>query len=125
MNHDRAFQLNNGRWQYATLNKRGGGPICGCHGAEGHDTAEEAERHYYDTSLANLTLRTSTTPGEARPCHECGTWTDSAVSMPFHGPFDKDSIPCCPTHMPDTDDEARALATKVSPFRAGMESYHS
>ena len=128
MNHHTAFQPPHlhGRWQYALLSERGGGPVCGCAWDDGHETREAAERHAYGTTVAHIYVHQWDDPNERRQCF-CGEWTNHRVSFRGH-PYHIEAIrPVCLAHAtPFFDDATRPAAVEqMFPFRPGLESWSS
>lgn len=127
MNHIVQFQPPHldGKWQIASLNRRGGHPVCGCTVEEGHDTAEEAHRHHHETDLAYATMRSIHETDSARKCERCGEWTPKVVMGPWPGRFSSVLVFLCDEHLPTTDDEVRAVIEATAPFHASYEAWES
>lgn len=83
---------------------------------EPHATREEAERHYYEWSLAEVTeVETS----NAVKCERgCGTWTNKYLGHPgLSGYFPATFL--CDFHR------SREVLAKVHPFKPGIQVMHS
>lgn len=127
MNHYVAMQPPHlaGLWQYAMLNSRGGGPICGCTSDQGHDTSEGAERHLYDTVIDNMVApHTWADPELLQRCERCSEWTDARLMVQVHH-FDHAGVHVmCPVcAAPFTAENWRAAVRELVPFRPGAESW--
>jgi hypothetical protein len=120
MNHYTAFQPPHldGQWQYAMLGKRGGGPICGCE--HDHATQEEAERHLYETALANAHVHSWETPDEQRKCEICDEWTTFKTVVRLRHIHNDVHVLCTAHQVREGDSDAvRAMI----PFQPGVESF--
>ena len=131
MNHYTAFQPPHlaGKWQFAMLARRGGGPVCGCGPDDGHATRQAAERHAYDTSIAHAHAHQWDDVDVRRRCaHQgCDEWTNHRVHVrcwPYH--FDE-VLGMCTTHSALLfAGETRAAAiAELFPFKPGLESWGS
>jgi len=132
MVHLTAFQPAdlNGLWQFAFLGSRGGGPICGCDRSEGHSTREEAERHYYETTLARATCQTYDDPDTQQRCESCGEFTTHRVWIvgDIYGHRDPVHV-LCPAHAVGLGNEQVSPQVgrlrELVPFIAGVEMWES
>lgn len=119
-----------GRWQFCFLGSNGGGPICGCAREEGHATREEAERHYYEATIARARVTTYEEPDVQRKCEDCGAFTTHRVGV--HGDIYGHRDPVhvlCPAHAVglgngDVSPQMSRLR-EVVPFVAGIETWGS
>lgn len=89
MNYHKARQTaDKTGWDWTTMNDgqiwRSG--ACRDHGAGGHATREEAERHFYDGELDRL--RESEHADQQFKCAVCGAWTTKALGTNYVGPVD-------------------------------------
>lgn len=115
MNYEQARQReSDGRWDWTVRNDDriwATGP-CGEH-TDGHATAEEAERHFYDWEVANL--KPYTIAGALHPCEICQAWSDGGLGTPdgFGGPI------LCAAHR-NADGYQQ-----VRPFAPGLTLIHS
>lgn len=128
MNHDVAFQPSHldGKWQYCSLNRRGGYVVCGCGRDDGHETREEAERHFYETSLEQMSMRDVRETRSAEHCEVCQDWTPKYIgSNDFGSWFGMAMHWLCDEHLPSTDEELRDRVRTLWPFEPGRESWHS
>lgn len=128
MNHYVATQPPhlNGRWQYAVLTSRGGGPICGCVLEDGHDTREDAERHLYETALANMVPPHQwREPEQLLRCEQCAEWTDVRVGVQVHHFASPGARVLCEVCAAPFFDELRwsDAVRELVPFRPGVESW--
>lgn len=132
MNHITQYQLSNGKWIMASLNRRGSYIVCGCVNEQGHDTAEDAQLHYYNHCLQSMTLdrnlRTATQAGECVVCKtdlDKTTWTPRFVNGDFYGRFGGLHEWLCDEHIPADDEALRQFVQKVSPFEPNYEGWNS
>jgi hypothetical protein len=117
MNYAQARQReSDGRWDWTVRNDDriwASGP-CADH-ADGHATAEEAERHYWEWEHDPTTYHVGEYAGAQHECLACKTWTSSYVRL-------RDgytTFVLCPDH------QDRASVDQVHPFKAGMQHIYS
>lgn len=113
-----------GRWQYAMLTSRGGGPICGCARDDGHDTREAAERHYWETATATPHVHAWSDPDALRKCERCDDWTDLRISVRVGHLHDNVHVLCGDHAAGLRDASTRVDAVReLVPFGPGRESW--
>lgn len=104
-----------GRWHVCY----GGAPVCGCTNGESHPTRLEAEQHYYETLIAELTVdRDVHTSTSAHRCIVCDAWTPNYFQGKFYSWLGMKITHVCAEHVPD-DDALRAFAREYDPFEPG------
>ena len=128
MNHLVAFQPPhlNGLWQFATLNSRGGGPICGCSLDEGHPTREEAERHHWETATNHAEPQSCEELDVQRPCARCAAWTTHRAITHVHDIDFEHHVLCANCAAPLFEPASRLEAVReLVPFVPGREIWAS
>lgn len=86
MNYDQARERmgedgkGTGLWDWTSKNDGVIRPAGPCGGGCDHHTREEAERHFYDYSLARV--REFTLQGQQLECNVCGDWTAKGLDTP-------------------------------------------
>lgn len=126
MNHYRAVEKkpeHGGGWAFMQLNRREGAAIyCGCRWeTPGHATAEEAERHFYETEGPGRGVRWATQT-QASKCAICGEWTPEILHGGGHLIDPSEDV--CRTHFAD-EAEAAAWLWEKHPFTPGIEIWAS
>lgn len=116
MNYAQARQRESDkRWDWTTMND---GRVwrsapCTDHD-DGHATAEEAERHFWESEVSDG-WRVEQMAGTQRECAICGAWTQDLVRL--HDGYT--SFVLCPDH------QDRASIETVHPFSTGRQLMHS
>lgn len=127
MRHLKAIQPPHldGLWQFASLGRRGGGPVCGCEVNSGHKTEAEAVAHYYKTHLDRLTMKNIHKSDSAMRCRveKCVEWTPFFILGDFYGPYGMEPVYRCADHLPGNEKELRKLMHDLNPPRLGQEFF--
>jgi hypothetical protein len=103
-----------GKWDWTT--QRGEAvyavPPCG-DGCPGHDTKEEAERHYYDYQLAKLKERSQDIKCRCE-AKDCDVWTNKTLDTDLY-----DATYLCDAHR------NKEVFEQLHPFHPGREIWES
>lgn len=123
MNHYKAIEKkaeHGGGWAFMQLNRRAGAAIaCACTWEdEGHETAEDAERCFYEAQQSKG-VQWLSYGKTAHECAKCGEWTVHALEAASNLLMGARENVC--RHHFDTDDEAAAWLWGRHPFRGGIE----
>ena len=117
MNYAQARQRqSDGRWAWTVKNDDrvwASGP-CADH-EDSHETAEEAERHYWEWELDPSTYHVGTYASGQYECQLCQNWTSSFVRLADG----YTTFTLCPDH------QNRASVEQVHPFVAGRMLVYS
>jgi hypothetical protein len=107
-----------GKWRFTRMNDHRIWPEGACaEDCPGHDTPEEADRHFYDGERAEH-IRRGTLTGQQRNCQRCEAWTQQVIDI--GNQLFQSLVLCEDCAPPDDDDKTRASAVEVDPFRPGI-----
>lgn len=114
MNYHQARQRkSDGRWDWSTRNDESIWTAMPCSNHEdGHGTAEDAERHFYDYEAANLREMHTASASRCEGLHDGDApWTDRALKSRLYGSL----AYLCDEHR------NREGWERVNPFRPGIQ----